>query len=418
MNQNEKIAEPKERSLSDKKSLFLRVELPIYSFSFNSMNNFVLAVSMTGVINAFPDVKESVLLYLLTITTLTAILGGFAFSFLSMKFSKKSLAIATLALGCICATLCLLFPENLALLFTASVGLGLAGGSVATGFPLLVNAHVGEAERSRIMGTGSGMVQFGRLTTFLLAGFLANLRWNYVYFVYIFMLISLLLILFLLPKDTAPTKREADAARAAAPKENMWLSLIKNVGALQIFGAALIFGVINFLSSSHISLYIEGYGLGLPSMTGILTAVSCLLAGITGLLFAPIYRLTGKRTYVVIFLLMGVGFVLAGTIISLPTILIGLAFCLVSTAIFLPYTLLCVFRVADDRTAPTITAMVPTLINAGSFLSPLILNAVASGLGDGSAADAYRFGGIIALAAGIIMLVFSKWSVIDRERLK
>jgi hypothetical protein len=250
----------------------------------------------------------------------------------------------------------------------------------------------------------------------LLAGFLANLQWNYVYFVYVFMLISLLLIVFLLPNDTVGAKPAPDGSKPAVPQENMWISLIKNVGAIQIFGAALMFGLINFLSSSHVSLYIEGYGLGLPSMTGMLTGMSCAIGGIVGLLFAPIYRITGKRTYVVVFVLMGAGFVLAGSVISLPAILIGLACCLISTAIFLPYSLLCVFKVANEKTAPTITAMIPTLLNAGSFLCPIVMNAIASGLGNGTVAEVYQYGGFLSIAVGIIILVFAKWSRLEGEQ--
>jgi MFS family permease len=402
----------KKQSSSDKASW--KTKLAIYAVSFNSMDNFVLSVSMSGLIRAFLGVSENTLMYLLSITTLTAILGGFAFSFLSANFSKKRLTAAGLAVGCAAALIYLLFPTNLPMLFVSSALQGLVSGFVATAFPLLVNAHVRGAERSKVMGIGAGMVQFGRLAAFLVAGFLANLRWNYVYFAYIFMFAAFFLVVFLLPADEPLASGQAQKQGKELQRE-IWGKLAKSKGFLQLMAVALLFGVVNFLASSHVSLYIEGYELGLPSMTGMLTGFSCLLAGVTGLVFAPIYKVTGRRTHVFVFLLIGVGFVVAGSFVGLPFILIAVAFTMIASPIFLTYTLLCVFKVSDDQTAPMVMALVPTLINAGSFLSPIIMNGMAGTFGDGSAASAYLYGGILTIVVGVGLIIFLRWNVYDRD---
>jgi hypothetical protein len=265
------------------------------------------------------------------------------------------------------------------------------------------------------MGTGSGMVQFGRLATFLIAGFLANLKWNYVYFGYGFMLIAFLLVVFLLPADTPNTLRHKSDGQNGHFQKEVWLKLVKNAGFWQLMAITTLFGVVNFLASSHVSLYIEGYGLGRPSMTGILTGFSCAIAGFMGVLFSVIYKRSGNKTHIMVFIIMGIGFVLAGLIVGLPFILIAVAFTMIASAIFLPYTLLCVFKVSDEQTAPMVTALIPTLINAGSFLSPMIMGGLANSAGDGSPATVYLCGGILTLAVGIVLIVVAKWMVYNKD---
>ncbi|MDR1204656.1 MAG: MFS transporter [Peptococcaceae bacterium] len=213
----------------DRRASFLRVKLPVYCLSFNSMDHFVLAVSMNGLIRSFPGVSETALMYLLTVGTLAAVAGSFVFSFLSARYTKKNLSVISLIVGCGCALLYLLFPKRLPILFAAGAGQGLVSGAIATAFPLLVNAHVAAGERGKVMGTGSGMIQFGRLTTFLLAGFLANIQWNLVYLVYGFMLAALLMIIFLLPQDVLPQKSEI-GAKDTGERPNPWLKAAKSAG--------------------------------------------------------------------------------------------------------------------------------------------------------------------------------------------
>ena len=384
--------------MNRKNKEFLHAELPIYAIAFNSATHFVLSVSMNGLLHAFPEVKESILMYLLTIATLTGIAGGFLFSSLVCRFSKKNLTVGGMALGCLCALVFLWFPTRLPLLFIAGGAHGLVSGFIATAFPLLVNDHVQEERRSKVIGFGSGVIQFGRLTTLLLGGFLAGLRWNYVYFAYVFMLAALLIALFLLPPDTPFGKGNTGWSKDGLGK------LAKNLGVWQLTAITLTFGIVQFPSFSHASLYIEGYGLGPPSMTGSLTSLSCALAGLTGFLFAPIIRVTGKRTYCIAFLAVGIGFICTGTVVSLPSIFGGLVCSTVAAAVFVPYSLLCVNRIADPETAPIVMALIPALMNLGSFLSPLIVNSLGAMIGVGAPADSFLSGGILSITLGLLIL--------------
>lgn len=383
-------------------SPFWRIELPIYAVTFSQMSHFVLTVAMSGLLRAFPGTREGVLIFLLTITTLTGIAGGFIFSLLIRRFSAKNLLLGSLALGCVCAAIYLLFPTRLPLLFIAGGGQGLTCGFVATAFPVLVNTHVAEGERSRVLGFGSGMIQFGRLITLLLSGFLATIRWNYVYFSYAFMLAALIVTAYLLPQDS-PSGKVAEAGQGHGPGSRM-----RSAGVWQVIGITLLYGIVQFPATTHVSLYIEGYGLGLASTTGMMTSISCALAGVSGFLFAPIYRLTGKRTFWMAFLAVGLGFICAGAVKSLPSIFIGLAFCMVASSVFMPCMLLYASKVSDPATAPVILAMIPALMNLGSFLSPVIVNFLSGAFVDGSPAGAYLCAGVSSVIVAAVLLAVRK----------
>jgi MFS family permease len=252
-------------------------------------------------------------------------------------------------------------------------------------------------------------MQFGRLASRLLGGFLAAIKWNYVYITYGFMLAAFLLVAFLLPRD-APAAKNQDSRRKGEPSGGdrgmgaggSGLGALKSPGVWQLIVFTLAFGIVQFPVTSHVSLYIEGYGLGQPSMTGTLTALSCALAGVTGFLFAPVYRMTGKRTMPAAFLAVGVGFVAAGLVVSLPTVFFGLALCTVAMAVFVPYTIICAGTVSDRDTAPLLIAAIPALLNLGSFISPQAMDFLSAAFGDGGPVGAYLYAGILAIIAGAV----------------
>ena len=386
------------------------IELPIYALSFNSMMHFVLSVSMAGLAQSFPDVSVNVLMYLLSITTLTAIPGGFLVPFLVSRFSKKDIVVVGLAGGCLCALLYLLFPSHLPLLFIAAAGQGIVCGIISTAFPLMVITHVEESHRKRVMGIGVGMIQFGRLSAFFLAGFLAVIRWNLIYLVYTFMLVALILIIFLLPQDRPNSVANASATvgRSGGSARKLLDNLLHNAAVWQFLIITLLYGLTQFLTSSHLSLYIEGYHLGLSTTTGTLSAASYALAGVVGCFFAPIHRLLGKYTVFAVFLIIGVGYAVAGFFISLLGILIALMFCSVAQAVYLPYALMCVDKVSDADTAPTMAAMIPACLNLGSFLSSSLTGFMATTLGLGAPAESYLYIGILSLGLGTIVLLVQK----------
>jgi len=358
----------------------------------------VLSVSIAGAASAFPQAGETAIQYLLTVPSLACILGALLVPPLSTKLSQRTLSIGAQAVSLIGAVVYLVCPASLALLYGASFIMGLAFGVLATTFPLLVNLHVQKEQRNRVIGIASGMVQFGRLASLLIAGFLGDIRWNFVYFTYFLVVISLCILVPCLPRDTPMP--------APSRQNNAIRSFLKNRGVWGLAIYDFLFGIIFFMTSTHISLYIEGYRFGSASLTGVVTSLTCGVAGVVACLFAKIYKVTKQNTLLFIFLLLGVGYLAAGLFVSLSAILLCVLCGATAASIFTPYILARASEITTPEMVPTAVSVAVAFLSIGFFISPSVTNFFSGLLFDGSPASAYLFGGIcsILIAACLIVL--------------
>jgi predicted MFS family arabinose efflux permease len=369
--------------------MIMRARLSIYAICFNMLIYLVLSVSIAGAAAAFPGASGTAIQYLLTVPSLACIAGTFLVPLLSTQLSQRTLSIGAQAVSLLGAAVYLLYPVNLPVLYLAGFVLGLAYGVLATTFPLLVNIHIEEGKRGYVMGIASGMVQFGRLASLLIAGFLGDIRWNFVYFTYVLVVASLCVLIPCLPPDK-PLPKPAGKGLSLS-------GLFANRGIWELALYNFLFGVIYFMTSTHISPYIEGYGFGTASTTGLVTSVTCGVAGVVACLFSKIYALTKKNTLSFIFIIVGAGYGAAGTLVSLPAILFGILCSTVAASIFTPYILVYAAEIASPEMAPAAVSVAVAFLSVGFFVSPAITNLAASTLGNGSPAAAYTCGAVASL---------------------
>ncbi len=378
----------------------MKAKLSIYAICFNMLIYLVLSVSIAGAAEAFPGAGETAIQYLLTVPSLACIAGTFLVPVLSMRLSQKALSVGAQASSLVGAAIFILFPMNLPILYAAGFIMGIAYGVLATTFPLLVNIHIAEGKRNHVMGIASGMVQFGRLASLMIAGFLGDIRWNYVYFTYVLIIASLCVLIPCLPKDRPMPK--------ASEKNLSYKSFIKNRGVWELATANLVFGMLYFMTNTHVSLYIEGYGFGASSTTGIITSVTCGVAGVVACLFAKIYALTKKRTYLFIFIIMGAGYLAAGAIIALEALLFGILCSTIAASIFTPYVLVRASEAVPAEMVPAAVSVAVAFLSVGFFISPSITNLAAGIFGNGSPAAAYMYGGVASLILAVFILLLGK----------
>ncbi len=375
----------------------MKAKLSIYAICFNMLIYLVLSVSIAGAAAAFPGAGETAIQYLLTVPSLACIAGTFLVPILSTRFSQKTLSIGAQAVSLLGAAIYLVYPANLPVLYAAGFIMGIAYGVLATTFPLLVTVHIAENKRNHVMGIASGMVQFGRLASLMIAGFLGDIRWNYVYFTYVLIVASLVILIICLPADTPMPK--------ASEKNLSYKSFFKNRGIRELATANFIFGMLYFMTNTHVSLYIEGYGFGTASTTGLITSVTCGVAGVVACLFAKIYGITKGKTYMFIFAIMSLGYLAAGAFIALETLLFGILCSTISASIFTPYVLVRSAEVVPAEMVPAAVSVAVAFLSVGFFVSPSITNLMAGVLGNGSPAAAYLYGG----AASLVLAALTAW---------
>lgn len=376
----------------------MKAKLSIYAICFNMLIYLVLSVSIAGAVASFPGVDPTVVQYLITVPSLACIVGTFLVPFLGTKLSQKTLSAGAQAISLVGAAMYILFPTNLPLLFVASVILGLAYGVLSTTFPLLVNIHVAEGQRNKVMGIASGMVQFGRLASLMVAGFLGDIKWNYVYFTYVFVLIAFCYLVPCLPPDKP-------IAKPSGTGKNSYGAFFRDPAIWEIAILDFLFGVLYFVISTHLSLYIEGYGLGTASTTGLISSLTCGLAGIVACLFAPIYKITGRYSGLFVFSMLAVGFIVSGLWVSMAGIVIGALCATVAAAVFTPYILAYCTEVTTPETNPMAVSIAVGCLSVGFFIAPAVANTVSGVLADGSPASVYLINGIGAAICAVVILV-------------
>lgn len=375
----------------------MKKKIAVMSLCFTTLLYMVLAVSVAGLLAAFPDTPADTVLLVLMLPNLTGIAGIIAIPFLARRLSSKALSVLGLALLCLGGAMCLLFHHSLSLLLAAACVMGLSYGIISTLYPMLVNAHFSGAERIEVMGLCAAMLQLGLLASSLIGGYLAREHWYSVYWTFGFALIALVLVVLLLPKDQAEVVQAGGGDTASLRKASVW--------KLSFFAA--VFACLYFAIPTNGSLYIEGYGLGASDLTGLLNSLACGIACVTSALYGRISRLSGRFTLAAAFGMIGAGYLFAGSFVGLCGAVTAFLTGALAISLFTPWLMTAIFDAAGSHHAPTATAIVLTCVNVGYFVSPYVTEPLGRLLGGGSAA-AFTAAGVASLVFCLITILLCK----------
>lgn len=372
------------------------LKVAISAICFVNLLYMIPSVAVSGMVAAFPDQPQNKVLLLLTLPNLTGIAGIVAEPWLERWFSRRTLSITALAVFFASGLASFVLRENLSALIAASVIMGAAYGMQAALYPLLVNDGFQGEERSQVMGLVSGMLQLGRVAATLVGGMLARHGWYNVYLCFLAVLIPLVLAVLFLPRQSH--------SEQLRQQDGDWFSFSETV-RLAVEGFA--FAALFFMVNTHLSLYVEGYGLGDTALTGLISALGCVLAGLISTGFAWFERRTGRFTMTWAFGILGVLYLAGGLWISLPGAVLCVAGAFLGMGLFSPNLMLGFSRCAGPRRLAAVTAMVLTVVNVGYFASPYITGFLAGFVGE-SPADVFRVAGMLGLVCAVGSAVTSR----------
>lgn len=372
------------------------LKVAIAAICFINLLYMIPSVAVSGMVAAFPDQPQNTVLLLLTLPNLTGIAGIVAEPWLERRFSRRQLCIVSLTLFFATGLISFLLRENLPALIAASVVMGAAYGMQATLYPLLVNDGFEGEERSRVMGMVTGMLQLGRVAATLVGGMLARQGWYNVYLCFFAVLVPLVLSVLFLPKTSHSEQSLQD--------EEDWFSL---GGAVRLAVEGFAFAALFYMVNTHLSLYVEGYGLGDTALTGIISALGCVLAGLISTGFAWFERRTGRFTMTWAFGILGILYLAGSFWISLPGAALCVAGAFLGMGLFSPNLMLGFSRCAGPRHLAAVTAAVLTVVNVGYFASPYITGFLASFVGQ-SPADVFRVAGVLGILCALASAVASR----------
>lgn len=391
-----------ENHVSAKRKPFTKAQMMITaavaSLSFCVLLYLVLSVSVSGVISAFPTYSEDTVMLLLSLPSITALLSILAQPLLLKAMSHKAASLLSLLFLLLGGILCLAFRTSMPVLIAASCLMGLAYGGLSTIYPLLVSRYFDAEGSAFVFGLCTCTMQLGSLLSKLIGGYLATQHWSYVYLTYFFVIIALIIVCLCLPREKA--RREETKAAASLPA-------LKSARVWRFFGIVFLFPIFYFAISTHLSVYIEGGGLGTASLTGALSALGAAVAAAMALLFSRTLKWTRGRCFEVSFLLVGLGYLFAGLFPSKAGAVVASVAGSAGVSVFSPYLLYYINTSFKKEDATIITAFALTALNLAYSLSAYVNHFFSLLLFDGSSASVFLFAGLAATLVSLL-LCFAK----------
>lgn len=148
----------------------------------------------------FCDASALSLQLIISIPALFIILTNLIFPWLCSLTDSRTLALLGLSLYVLAGAGCF-FVDNIALLLLLRALLGVSVGVIMPLSTGLLAYYYPPEQQASLMGLSAAMNQMGGVVATLLAGLLAEIKWNYSFLVYLLGLIAVVLVALFLPKE-------------------------------------------------------------------------------------------------------------------------------------------------------------------------------------------------------------------------
>lgn len=345
-----------------------RIKLAILSISSLLMISMTASAILADILLHFSDVEKSIIQMVLTLPALLGLIFAFAAGPLSMRISKKSLVIFSLANGLIGGVIALfLGPLAMGFLLLSSVLIGIAQGINATMTMALITDYFTGEESGAMMGLQSAFLNGGSMVFLFTSGLLANIKWNHAYLVYLAFLPVLLIVIKNLPHDCP--------VRANLPKNPDEPGKL-NASVYFIAFFIFLFGSFFFVFQTNIALLVVSKGYGDATLSGMINTAVSASGMIVGLQYGKLKRWLKTMAIPIGIAVVGLGMGLIyiqGTLASIfmAAILIGFGI-----GIVMPTGIFMAAIAVKNGMQSTAIALVTAAVNLVMFVSPLLFNMV------------------------------------------
>lgn len=311
----------------------------------------------------FSEASPTMIKLILTSPSLMIIPFSFLSSFLTSKFTKRTIIIYGLIIYLIGGVGPQFFSTiEVILMFRLILGAGV--GLVMPLSMSLINDYYSGKERTKMMGYNSAFSNFGGIITMLLAGWLATFGWRVPFNVYFMGLLILVMIILFLPKGEVQKPMHHEK---------------KHKIPFAVYGYALAMGGIMlayYSIATNMAVYLDQNKIGGATIAGTVIAFTTVGGMITSLLLVKI-ELTFKQFVIPIMLFgMGAAFLFLSFTNSLALVIISV--CLIGFgqgALFPIIVLKAIDQVAPHQ-GDRAVAITSSFIFLGQFSSPLVLDAI------------------------------------------
>ena len=302
------------------------------------------------------NVSNTTALYVGSIASLSSMVSSLLIgSVLGKKLPYKTAAVCCSVTAIIGGSIPFFSRSFLFILMTRALfGIGL-GGLMSLQNPL-VTRLVREEKRASILGIGTSTAFTVQCILQLIGGVLADIRWNYVFLVYLFLIIPLMIQIAKLPVIELDPVPEKQSSKSALPLNAILLCIIMGIVGLNV--APLLFGSAFYAAAINDSAAVA-------AVIAMMFSIGCMAGG---LLFPGSYRIFKGKTLACFLLMNAVGLLLSATADNL--IVLGLGFFVtgIGNACLMAYIMMILGIICEKGQVAFASALMMAFLNLGSFI--------------------------------------------------
>lgn len=374
-----------------------QIKLAILSIASLLMISMTASAILADIELHFPALEASVIQMVLTLPALLGLIFAFAAGPLSMRISKKSLVIFSLASGLVGGLIALILgPLAIGFLFLSSVLIGVAQGINATMTMALITDYFTGDESGAMMGLQSAFLNGGSMFLLFASGLLANSKWNHAYLVYLTFIPVLLIVIKNLPHD-----RPIRPNRQNTPSDSGKLNVRVYFIAFFIF----LFGSFFFVFQTNIALLVVSKGYGDATLSGMINTAVAAAGMITGLQYGKLKRRLKTMAIPIGIGAVGLGMGVIYILGSLPSIFVAAIFVGFGIGIVMPTGIFLAANAVKKEMQSTAIALVTAAVNLGMFISPLLFNTVALQTGGENLSIKFIISSICLLLLAVLFVI-------------
>lgn len=348
----------------------------------------------------YSNIPYSTVLFLSTISSLLMIPGSLIAGAVLGK-SVKFKTMAVISMGGIIIAGCL--PYFIRSFTFAIIMRAIVGFCIGLGFPLqstLALRLFDDDERPPVLGAATFVMAVGSITYMLLSGYVTDLNAAYSFLLHAILIVPLVLVLIFLKE---PEKEEKVEVKKVEGDKFPAMAFFASAMFMFIFFAF-------YPVLLNMSAIIDYEGIGAAAISGIISCLYTIGNGIAGLIFAPLYKKTGKYIIPVGVALWAIGsaiFAFGGGLIA---IIIGVVISGIAVQIVWPGTVNSFSEYVPASKQSMATAVFVSGMNIGCFCTTYFISGVAAVTGSTNPRTPCQVGVAIVVTFAVL------WSIVEIKR--
>lgn len=317
-----------------------------------------------GVIaKAFPEASLTMIKMILTAPAITIIPFTFLASYLTTILTKRTVVIIGIGVYLV-GGIGPQFMPTIELLILFRLVLGAGVGILMPLSESLIYDYFAGKERTRMMGYNSAFSNLGGIVTMLIAGWLATLKWQLPFNVYLLGLLIFILVFFYLPKGEIrlPGRHELNSKIPLA-----------------VYGYSMAMGALMmayYAVATNMALYLEQTNLGGPALAGTIVSLASVGGMITSFFLVQVMGILKTCFIPVMLLTMGIPFSFLAFTKSVSLVMISACFIGFAQGSLFPVLTMKALNIVKLYQTDKTIAIATTFIFSGQFLSPLVLDTI------------------------------------------